>query len=85
MASAALIDELADNVEALTDTGRVFSLRLEPGDTAEQRATLIDAYSEVVQELRRRGHHDIRGTVGAHRGGRGRSGWDAASAGPVPW
>jgi hypothetical protein len=61
--AGALIDQLADQAEGLIGTGRVFSIRLEPGDTAKQRAGVIDAYGEVIQELRRRGHDGIRGTI----------------------
>ena len=32
-----LIDELADQVETLIDSGEIFSLRIEPGDTPEHR------------------------------------------------
>lgn len=69
MASAALIEELADTVEALIDSGRAFSLRLEPGDSPEQRAGLIDAYGAVLKELRRRGYDNVRGTVEHIRAG----------------
>jgi hypothetical protein len=63
MASAALIAEMADTVENLVGTGGVFSIRMSEGDTGEQRARLIDTYSSVLDELRERGHHDVRGTI----------------------
>jgi hypothetical protein len=63
MASPTLIDELADHVEALIDSGGVFNLRLEPGEAPDKRALIIDIHAEVLKELRRRGYHDIRATV----------------------
>jgi hypothetical protein len=63
MASAALVTELADQVEDLMGSGGVFSIRMSEGDTGEQRARLIDTYGEVLDELRERGHHDVRGTI----------------------
>jgi hypothetical protein len=63
VASAALIAEMADTVEELTGSGGVFSIRMQEGDTGEQRARLIDTYSEVLAELRQRGHDNVRGTI----------------------
>jgi hypothetical protein len=61
--SASLVAEMADQVEELIGSGRVWTLRVEDGHTPEQRALLIDTHGKVLDELRRRGHHDIRGTV----------------------
>jgi hypothetical protein len=61
--SASLVVELADQVEELTGSGRVWTLRIEEGETPEHRALLIDTHGKVLDELRRRGHDDIRGTV----------------------
>ena len=41
----------------------MFSLRIEPGESPEQRALLIDTHGEVLKELKRRGRYDIRATV----------------------
>jgi hypothetical protein len=58
-----LIDELADQVEALIDTGRVFSLRIELDEPPDQRRLVIDIHAEVLTELKRRGYCDARATV----------------------
>ena len=63
MTTTDLIDELADQVEHLIGSGRVLTLRIEPGDTFEQRQAVIDAHGEVLDELRRRGYYDVRATI----------------------
>ncbi len=63
MTTTDLIDELADQVEALMDSGRVFSLRIDPGEAPDKRTLLIDTHAEVLNELKRRGYHDVRATV----------------------
>jgi len=48
--------EHADQVIELVGSGGVWSLALQAGDSAEQRAAIIDHHEQVVAELRRRGH-----------------------------
>ena len=56
MTSPMLIAELADQVELIDreNTG-TFALRCPAGISAEQRASLIDTWHGVADELRRRG------------------------------
>ena len=58
-----LITEMADYIESLNGSGRVFTLRIAPGDSPSQRMLLIDRHAAVLGELRRRGHDDVRATV----------------------
>jgi hypothetical protein len=52
----------ADNVEAIADTGAIWSLRL--GDCqSDQRQALIDHHAKVMRLLRRRGHRVRAGIV----------------------
>jgi hypothetical protein len=63
VASRDLIDEMADQVEAQIGTHEVWALRIDPGEPLDKRALMIDTHHYVLDELRRRGYHDIRGTV----------------------
>ncbi len=56
MTSAELVREHADLVEQLDGNAQVYSVTWYAGDTAEQRAQLIDHHAAVQAELRRRGH-----------------------------
>ncbi|MBV8735356.1 MAG: hypothetical protein JO120_11280, partial [Solirubrobacterales bacterium] len=47
--------EHAHLVEQLAGTGQVFSLTWHAGDTAEERAWLIDHHAAIIAELQRRG------------------------------
>ena len=62
-----LVSLHADHVESLIDSGGVFSLRIEPGDT--QRQAVIDHGGAVLDELRHRGYYDIRATVERYEDG----------------
>jgi hypothetical protein len=42
---------------------RAWSLRVDPGEPPDQRRLLIDTHTNVLAELKRRGHDDIRATV----------------------
>jgi hypothetical protein len=57
------VAEHADLVEQLNGTGQVYSVTWHAGDTAEQRAWLIDHHAAVQAELKRRGHV-VQATVG---------------------
>lgn len=64
-----LVNDLADQVVELRDSGQVFSLTVEDGDTPERRQAVIDCHGAVLDELRRRGYQ-VRATVTRDEPGR---------------
>ena len=50
-----LVDELADQAELLRGTGQAVGLTWKAGDSAAQRARLIDMQDQVARRLRARG------------------------------